>query len=137
MKQIIRFLRKTIIPTIVVVALFGCVPLNYAQEDLNKDDISFGKTKTRNYTLNLKQLIKETEKNIKKVENEIEEGKINDRNRKREDEVKKHFEKGNILHKEGKLKEAKKEWQKALKISKDPEMKGYIKESAKRAKKEE
>lgn len=136
MKKIIRFLGKTIVPIVAVVVLFSCVSLGYARKGLD-EDISLEGAKIRSYTLNLKQLVKEAEKNIKKVEGEIEEREIENCNRQREDEIRKHFERGNTLYKEGKLEEAKIEWQKALKISKDPEIRDYIRGSEKRAKQEE
>lgn len=81
--------------------------------------------KMSSHAFNLKQLIKEAEKNIKKVDTQI-------RNQEREVTVRQHFEKGNQLYQEGKLKEAKKEWQEALSITKDPEMKEYIRQAQRR-----
>jgi len=79
------------------------------------------KPKIRGYTYNLERLIKEAQENIKKVEAKVTE----------------HFEKGNQLSQEGRLKEARQEWQRALEISQDPEMKNYIREREKRAREEE
>lgn len=91
----------------------------------------------KGYTYSLKQLIEQTEKNIEKVDEKLKEREIEEENRKRELEAREHFEKGNALYKEGKLKEAKSQWQKALEITKDPQMKSYVKMSERRARKEE
>lgn len=88
----------------------------------------------RGYTYNLKQLIEQAEENIEKVDKQLEKREIRKRNEEREAKVREHFEKGNSLYKEGKLKEARQEWQKALEISKTPELEGYIRESVRRAK---
>lgn len=85
------------------------------------------------YKLNLKQFIEEAKRNIKKVEEEIRQQEILERNRAREVKIREHFEKGNSLYREGRLKEAKVEWEKALDFAKDPELRDYIREAAKRA----
>jgi len=81
------------------------------------------------YSYNLKNLLEETQENLEKVEQEIE-------NREKEARIRMYFEKGNELYEEGKLKEAKSQWQKALKISKDPKMREYIKKAEIKAKEE-
>ncbi len=91
----------------------------------------------KGYTYNIKQLLEEIEQNLQKVDDEIKEAEIRKRNEEREAKVIEYFERGNAFYKEGKLKEAKKEWQRALEISKDPEMKDYIREAEKRAREEE
>jgi len=48
-----------------------------------------------------------------------------------------HYYLGNSLYKQGKIAEAKKEWQEALRITRDLEMKGYIREVERRSKEEE
>jgi len=88
------------------------------------------------YSYNLKRLIREAERNLKKVTEEIKEKELLDKNQEAENLVRGHFEKGNLLHQEGKLEEAKKEWQKVLDITKDPEMKKYILKAGKIAREE-
>ena len=95
------------------------------------------KKESQGYIHNLKQMIEEAGENVKKADAASKEKEVEKRNKERETEIKEHFERGNTLYKEGKLKEAKKEWQKALAVSKDPEMKDYIRKSVKRAKAEE
>jgi tetratricopeptide (TPR) repeat protein len=100
-----------------------------------EDVFQFKETpKLRGYTYNLKNLIEVAEKNIKKVDNEIMQVEIRKRNEEREALIVAYFERGNQLYKEGKLKEAKQEWEQAVSISKDPEMKKYIAESGRRFK---
>jgi colicin import membrane protein len=89
------------------------------------------------YSLSLKQLIEEAEKNIKKVDKELKEQKIFRENRERETKVREYFEKGNLLYGEGKLEEAKKEWQEAVSITGVSEMKGYIQEAERKAREAE
>jgi len=91
----------------------------------------------KGYTYSLKQLIEEAKKNIKKIDEELEKREIEKRNREREAKAREYFEKGKSLYKVGKLKEAKQAWQKTLEITKNPEMKDYIKKSEKKAKREE
>jgi hypothetical protein len=85
------------------------------------------------YRMRLKDILKEAEENIKKVDKELKSQEVVARNREREAKVAEAFEKGNQLYKNGKLEEAKEEWKKALGISKDPEMRGYIEEAERKA----
>ena len=85
------------------------------------------------YKLNLKQLIEEAERNIKKVDDELKKQEIFKRNQEKEAKCRGLFEKANALYAQGKLKEAKEEWIKALALTKDPEIQGYIREAEKRA----
>ena len=85
------------------------------------------------YRMRLKDVLKEAEENIKKVDKELSEQEILARNQKREAQVVEACEHGNQLYKEGKLKEAKGEWDRALSISKDKEMRGYIEEAVRKA----
>ena len=89
------------------------------------------------YSYDLKQLIREAEKNIKKAEEKIKEKAEYKEKQQREVRAREHFEKGNTLYKEGKYKKAKKEWQQALDITKDPSMQDYIKTSEQKAREEE
>ncbi|MFC1480210.1 hypothetical protein ACFL5Y_02035, partial [Candidatus Omnitrophota bacterium] len=93
--------------------------ITVSQEIVKKDFPSY------NYTL--KQLIAEADKNLKKVNFELQ-------GKETEEEARKHFDEGNRLYKEGELAAAKKEWQKALKLTDDPQMKKYIRGSEKKAK---
>ena len=85
------------------------------------------------YNTHLKEILKAAEENIKKVDKEIAQGEVKARNEEREAKVREAFEKGNELYKAGNSKEAKEAWQRAVSISKDPEMKGYIEETSRRA----
>ena len=89
------------------------------------------------YKFTLKQLIEEARRNILRVEEDIRQQEILERNKTREAEIREHFEKGNALYQEGKLKEAKKEWEEVLRITGDPEMKNYIRQAEKIARKED
>ncbi|MFA6282133.1 MAG: hypothetical protein WCY05_06515, partial [Candidatus Omnitrophota bacterium] len=93
--------------------------------------------KIKGYTQNLKRLIEQAEENLKKVNKEIKDEEVRQRNQERETKVREHFEKGNQLYEEGKLKEAKVEWEKAIEISKDPDMIEYIKEAGRKVTQEE
>ena len=86
------------------------------------------------YTLSLKGLVKQSQENIKKVDIEIENQKIARKNEEREALARAYFEKGNTLYKQGKLKEAREQWQKALDLTSHPEMKDYIRQSDRKAK---
>jgi len=83
------------------------------------------------YRYSIKELIEEVEKNIKKAEKGIVDEKLREKNLDRELAIRKHYIEGMYLYKHGKLEESRKEFLKALEISQDPEMEGYIKKSAK------
>jgi len=91
----------------------------------------------KGYTYDLEELSQKAEKNIKKVNKKLKEKKAEELNKKKELEAKEYFEKGNAFYEEDEFEEAKKEWQKALSITRDPKMRKYIKESKKRARAEE
>ncbi|NQU73233.1 MAG: tetratricopeptide repeat protein, partial [Candidatus Omnitrophica bacterium] len=93
--------------------------------------------KVRGYTYNLKRLLITMEEKVKTIDEEIKERAVRGRNEEREARVIECFERANALYEKGRLQEAKKEMQKALKVSRDPEMKRYIKESEKRLKEQE
>lgn len=109
-----------------------------SQEEKTVEKLQFQeKPAIKGYTYNLKRLLEQAQENVKKIDEEIKQAEIKKCNEEREAKVIEHFEKGNQLYQEGKLKEAKEEWQKALEVSQDPEMREYIKESEKRAREEE
>jgi len=89
------------------------------------------------YKMRLKDIIAQAEANIKVVDKEIEQENVAARNQEREAKVKELFEKGNVLYKEGQIKEAKEQWKGALDITKDPEMRGYIEEADRKARAED
>jgi tetratricopeptide (TPR) repeat protein len=130
------------------IRLMGCVIMgmflllqadSFAQQPTSNEEKVRYQTRPeiKGYTYNLKRLLEKIEENIKKVDEEIEKVEIRRRNEEREAKVREHFERGNTLYREGKLKEAKGEWLRALEITKDPEMKEYIRKAEKRAKEEE
>ncbi len=81
------------------------------------------------YTLDLKELIRKSKEHIKAVNEKIREQEVRKRNQKREEKAREYFEKANQLFEEGKYQEARLEWEKAIKITENPEMDGYIRES--------
>jgi colicin import membrane protein len=89
------------------------------------------------HKLTLKQLIAQAEKNIRMVEGKIKKEEVFSGNQDREEVARQHVDRGYDLYKQGKTAEAKKEWQEALKITRDLQMKGYIKEVERRSKEEE
>ncbi len=106
----------------------------YAQEiEIKSEKVA---EKLPSYPYNLKRLIREAERNLKKVNKQIKEKEALEKNREKEKVAREHFEKGNTFHKEGKLEEAKKEWQEIIEISKDPEIKDYIRKAEKIAREE-
>lgn len=111
------FMRRKLILVIIGLSFLIGTPL-FAQE--------------QGYTLNLEELLKKAEESLKKVEGEIEQQEIAERNIDREAKVRECFEKGNEFYKQGKLKEAKEEWEKIIAIAGNPEIKAYIAESARR-----
>jgi tetratricopeptide (TPR) repeat protein len=88
------------------------------------------------YSLSLKELIKQAEENIEKVDSKLEAQKTLKENEKREALARSYFEKGKTLYQQGKLKEARSQWQKALDLTSHPDMKEYIKKSDKKAREE-
>lgn len=108
--------------------------LTQQKEGSIQEDLQFQeKPDLRGYTYNLKRLLELAQENIRRVDEEIIQTEVRKRNEGREARIKESFEKGNQLYQGGKLREAKKEWENAVAISKDPEMKSYIRESDKQA----
>jgi len=100
-----------------------------------QDVFEFKETpKLRGYTYDLKGLLAVAERNIKKVDEEIKQEEVKKRNEAREAEIVGYFEKGNELYMQGNLKEAKQEWENAVRVSKNPEMKQYIEDRSREAK---
>ena len=121
----------------IIMGIFLLLPVSSFAQDSSKK-AQYQKTPaTKGYRYNLKRVLGDIEENFKKADEKIEQAGIKKRNEEREAKIIEHFERGNTFYKEGKLKEAKKEWQKALVVSKDPEMKDYIRKSVKRANAEE
>ena len=85
------------------------------------------------YTLSLKELIKQARGSIDRVDVELENQKKTKENEKRETVARLYFEKGNTLYKQGKLKEARKQWQEALDLTSHPDMKDYIRQNDRKA----
>ena len=131
-------IEKKLVAAILGMFLLGNSSLSAQEEEGPVEELQFPtKPKAQGYTYNLKHLLEQAEKNIQKVEEEIKQVEIRKRNKERETRAIEHFENGNQLYQEGKLKEAREQWEKTLKLSKDPGMKGYIKEAGKRAKEHE
>lgn len=137
-----RRLRLTPLVCVVLGSLAFMLSVAYSEE--TSDTKSSIEIKPENieksvpsYNLSLKKLIEEAEKNIKKIDGDIKEREILKRNQEREDSAREHFEKGNRLYAEGKAEEAREEWQKSLDITKDPEMREYVRKSEERAWEEE
>ncbi|MEW6101900.1 MAG: hypothetical protein AB1481_06370, partial [Candidatus Omnitrophota bacterium] len=82
--------------------------------------------KMRAYTLSLKELVEEAERKVKTIDKEIEEAELLGRNRLRERDVRKHFAIADLLYSEGRLSEAKSEWEKAVSAAKESEFKSYV-----------
>ena len=101
-------------------------------------DLGFAKDsrEEKGYTYNLEELSRKADKNIEKVNKKLEKRKAEERNRERELEARRYFKEGDRLSEEGKDEKAKEAWQKALEITKNPEMKGCVEDSKKRARAE-
>jgi len=89
------------------------------------------------YIINLKDLINRSKKKIEEVNVKIEEQAKRRRNQQREEKAREYYEQAMRLSYEGKLDQAQELWQKAIKITEHPEMKGYISESVVKTKKEQ
>ncbi|MFH1847782.1 MAG: hypothetical protein ABH825_01020, partial [Candidatus Omnitrophota bacterium] len=89
------------------------------------------------YMYSLKRLIGEAKKNIQRVEREIKQRSFFIKNLPTETKIRDHFEKGNELYEKGELKDARKEWDKALEITKEPEIKRYLEKSEEIAREQE
>lgn len=129
---------KLFILILTVTILPGILSAVFA-EDKPKDSILTPEEQKeiKGYSLNLKELLRHAENNVKKVDKELEGKKLDERNRRKELLIRELVENGNAFYKEGRLKKAEEEWGKALEISKDPDMKDYVRDSIKRAKAEE
>jgi len=120
---------KMNLTAVAIAVLFLMNGLSFAEPE-SKGSVS---PPDRGYTYNLKELIEKAKENIKKVDKELAQKAVEDRNMQKEAKAQEYFEKGNILYEQGKLQEAKQEWQKALEITKSPELEEYIKISEKKS----
>lgn len=88
------------------------------------------------YLVNLRDLIKRSKVQIERVGEKIEEQATLRRNQQRELKAREYYEKAMRLYEEGKLDEAREYWDKSIKITEHEEMKGYVRESVKKTKKQ-
>jgi len=108
----------------------------YSQEAVEETPTFKEKKAEEGFTVNLKELIKQSKKKIEQVDKKLKDQARRRRNLQREEKAREYYEKAKRLFEEGKFKEAKEIWQKAIKITEHPEMKGYIRESVRRTKKQ-
>jgi len=80
------------------------------------------------YMDSLEKIMKEAEKKIEILEKELRAEEEKKKDAETEALAREHYENGNALYEDGKLRDARAEWKKALSVTKDLEMKGYIKE---------
>jgi tetratricopeptide (TPR) repeat protein len=85
--------------------------------------------KTPAYTYNLEELIEKARENIRKIDREIEQQKIERLVKEKEEQAREIFEEGQALYEEGRLEEARQKWERALEIAESPELKRYIGET--------
>ena len=82
--------------------------------------------RTASYSKSLKEIVREAEANLKKVDQELQKQQA-------ARTIRESAAKGDELYKEGKLEEAKEEYKKAVDLSKEPAVKKHIKESERKA----
>ncbi len=116
----VRISRILFVPLFAAFSSFPCSPLS-AEEDQPKYEISreIVETTLSTQTISLKKMIKEAEKKLHKVNQLIQE-------QKKEEAVEELIQKGNQLNSSGDLEEARKYWEKAYEISKDPAIKAHL-----------
>jgi len=102
---------------------------NYAKndKDIVEVDSQIIKDEIPYYKTSLKQLLQDAEKNIKKIDKDIADQQFLDTYKEKADTIREYIAKANNLKKEGNLQEAKRYYKMALEISKEPEMKKYMK----------
>jgi tetratricopeptide (TPR) repeat protein len=86
------------------------------------------------YVYDLKSLIEKSKNNIKRVNEKIKEQAIYKRNLQREEKAREYYDRAMLLFEEGKVDEARELFEKSIRITENPEMKGYIKVSEKKFK---
>jgi len=89
------------------------------------------------YIIDLMDLIKKSKRKIERVNDKLEEQARYRRNLQREEKAREYYDKAMTFFEDGKLKEAQKIWKKAIKITEHPEMKGFIRDSVRKTKKQE
>ena len=102
---------------------------NYAKndKDIVEVDSQIIKDEIPYYKTSLKQLLQDAEKNIKKIDKDIADQQFLDTYKEKADTIREYIAKANNLKKEGNIQEAKRYYKMALEISKEPEMKKYMK----------
>lgn len=119
---------------IVAALLFGPAAPGMCQGGPKKNILTPAEEKEiKGYTINLKQLLQRVKENIDRIKREFADREKEGRNVDRELMIRRYVEKGDELYRAGKFGEAQAEWEKALAISENPEMKEYIRKSVQRA----
>ncbi|MBF0533313.1 MAG: hypothetical protein HQL23_09525, partial [Candidatus Omnitrophica bacterium] len=114
----------------------GSSPVNEITAAPNSDaPLSFSdKRDQEGYLLNIKELIKKSKAKINEVDEKIKEQAIRRRNIQREEQARAYYDQAMKYFQEGNLKQAKIFWQKSVEVMSNPEMRGYISESAQKVK---
>jgi hypothetical protein len=121
---------RNILALIIVSSLLPC-PLSTAQNRSSDDEKArvkedIVKQEAPSFSLSLKKIMEQAEKNIQKVNDEL-------TARKNEEKARQSFEEGNRFYRAGDLDGAKKAWQKALDVTEDPSMRDHIRKAEKEA----
>src|SRR5262245_13117656 len=128
---IMRFRAAILIFSLISCLLFPA--LGHAQED----DPSVREKKTKDgFLIDLKSLINRSKEKIEEANVKIEEQEKYKRNQQREEKAREYYEKGKKLYDEGKFDKAAEFFERAIKITEHPEMKGYVRQSSAKTKKE-
>ncbi|HLF18137.1 MAG TPA: tetratricopeptide repeat protein [Candidatus Omnitrophota bacterium] len=118
------------------IGLLFWVPAAFSQTTQEEPSLKEKKTK-EGFIIDLKSLVNRSKQKIEEVNEKIEDQEREKRNQEREDKAREYYEKGKQLYEQGKLDKAAEYWEKAIKITEHPEMKGYVRKSAAKTKKEQ
>jgi len=133
-------MRKKITHIVILSGVLLTLPIHLVVADLTEESSAptlREKKAKEGYILNIKDLIDKSKNKIEKVNDKLKDQAKMRRNQQREEKAKEYYEKAMAFYDEGDYDAAQKLWEKAVRITENPEMDGYVRESSRKRKKKE
>jgi len=130
--------KYTTLITLTIICVSFAFPRSVSAQALPDGSLSFKDKKSQEgYILNLKALVKKSKKKIEHVNEKLKDQAKLSRNKRREEKAREYYEKAMRHFNENKFEEAQSLWKKAIQITEHQEMKGYMRESVRKTKKQD
>ena len=134
------FVKKLKIISLILFVCVSClfISSSFSDEEKKAEEPSpKASAEKSSYVYDLRSLIEKSKNNIQRVNDKIKEQAIYKRNLQREEKAREYYDRAMVLFEEGKINEARELFEKSVRITEHPEMKGYIKLSEKKFKSQE